>query len=50
MLKDKKIEIVEVPEEEVMELKCNVVAIDDKTTMSFKKKRKCKLETGSVRF
>lgn len=37
MLKDKKIEIVEVPEEEVMELKCNVVAIDDKTTMSFKK-------------
>jgi len=36
ILKDKKIEIVEVPEEEVMELKCNVVAIDDKTTMSFK--------------
>lgn len=36
MLKDKQIEIIEVPEEEVMELKCNVVAIDDKTTMSFK--------------
>jgi len=36
MLKDKKIEIVEVPEDEVADLKCNVVAIDDKTVMSFK--------------
>ena len=36
IIKYKKIEIIEVSEEEVMELKCNVVAIDDKTTMSFK--------------
>ena len=36
IIKGKKIEIIEVSEEEVMELKCNVVAIDDKTTMSFK--------------
>jgi arginine deiminase len=36
ILKQKKIEIVDVPEEEVLELKCNVVAVNDKTIMSFK--------------
>jgi len=36
LLKNKKIEIVEVPKEEAMDLKCNVVAIDDKTVVSFK--------------
>jgi N-dimethylarginine dimethylaminohydrolase len=36
VLKAKKIEIIEVTEEEVMELKCNVVTIDDRTVMSFK--------------
>jgi N-dimethylarginine dimethylaminohydrolase len=36
MLRDKKIEIIDVSEEEVMELKCNVMSIDEKTIMSFK--------------
>jgi len=36
ILRDKKIEIIGIPEEEIMELKCNVVAIDDKTVVSFK--------------
>lgn len=35
LLKNKKIEIIEVPKEEAIDLKCNVVAIDDKTVMSF---------------
>lgn len=35
-LKDRKIEIIEVTEEEVMELKCNGVAIDEQTFMSFR--------------
>ncbi len=36
MLKDRKIEIIEVPKKEAIDLKCNVVTIDDKTVMSFK--------------
>jgi N-dimethylarginine dimethylaminohydrolase len=36
MLKNRKIEIIEVPKEEAIDLKCNVVTIDAKTVMSFK--------------
>jgi len=36
ILKDKKIDIVEVSKEEQREVKCNVVAIDEKTVVSFK--------------
>ena len=36
ILKEKRIDIIEVSKEEQREVKCNVVAIDDKTVVSFK--------------
>lgn len=50
ILKGKKVEIIEVSAEECMELKCNGVAIDEKTFLSFKENERVNRELEALGF
>ncbi len=50
ILKGKKVEIIEVSAEECMELKCNGVAIDEKTFLSFKENQRVNSELEALGF
>jgi len=49
-LKGKKVEIIEVRAEECLELKCNGVAIDEKTFLSFRENQRVNSELETLGF